>query len=114
MYHGRFLDGIRGGAALTIALLGFPALMRWANLWRTSSAQRFVTGHASRNTEATRNTGLKTRHYNAVARLGMGDCAITDGFFGEESLLADAVGDFAELPLVGTDGGQVIYLADEI
>src|SRR6266566_6301206 len=37
-----------------------------------------------------------------------------DGGFGEEGLLAEAVGDFGEFALVGTDGGQVIGLADEI
>src|SRR5580693_3454985 len=44
----------------------------------------------------------------------MGIGAVADGFFGEEGLLADAVGDFGEFALVGTDGGQVIGLADEI
>ena len=39
---------------------------------------------------------------------------LADGFFGEEGLLADAIGDFGEFALVGTDGGQVIGLANEI
>ena len=38
--------------------------------------------------------------------------AVADGFFGEEGLLAEAAGDFGEFALVGTDGGQVIRLAD--
>src|SRR6266481_374897 len=45
--------------------------------------------------------------------LGMGG-AVADGFFGEEGLLAEAVGDFGELALVGADGGEVVGLADEI
>jgi hypothetical protein len=40
--------------------------------------------------------------------------AVADGFFGEEGLLAEAVGDFGELALVGADGGEVVGLADEI
>src|SRR5260370_4622878 len=39
--------------------------------------------------------------------------AFADGFFGEEGLLADAIGDCGEVALVGTDGGEVIGLADE-
>jgi len=44
---------------------------------------------------------------------GMGG-AFADGFFGEESLLADAVGDFGEFALIGANSGKVIGLADEI
>src|SRR5437899_9478952 len=44
---------------------------------------------------------------------GMGG-AIADGFFGEEGLLADAVGDFGELALIGADGRQVVNLTDEV
>jgi len=40
--------------------------------------------------------------------------AFADGFFGEEGLLADAVGDFGEFALIGTDGREVVRLADEI
>jgi hypothetical protein len=40
--------------------------------------------------------------------------AFADGSFGEEGLLADAIGDFGEFALVGTDGREVIGLADEI
>src|SRR5260370_38061734 len=40
--------------------------------------------------------------------------AFADGVFGEEGLLADAIGDFGEFALVGTDGGEVIGLADEV
>jgi hypothetical protein len=40
--------------------------------------------------------------------------AFADGFFGEEGLLADAIGDFREFALVGTDGREVIGLTDEI
>src|SRR5258708_5571660 len=44
----------------------------------------------------------------------MGGGAFPDGFFGEEGLLADAVGDFGEYALVGADGWQVVGLAHEI
>src|SRR6266702_5116644 len=37
-----------------------------------------------------------------------------DGFFGEKGLLAHAVGDFGEFALVGTDGGKIVHLADEV
>ena len=40
--------------------------------------------------------------------------AVVNGFFGEEGLLADAVGDFGEFALVGADGGEVVGLADEV
>ena len=40
--------------------------------------------------------------------------AVADGFFGEAGLLADAIGDFGEFALIGTDGRQVIDLADQI
>ena len=40
--------------------------------------------------------------------------AVADGFFGEIGLLADAIGDFGEFALIGTDGRQVIDLADQI
>jgi hypothetical protein len=46
--------------------------------------------------------------------LGMSGGAFADGFFGEQGLLADAVGDFGDFALVGTDGGEVAGLADEI
>src|SRR5260370_4139376 len=36
------------------------------------------------------------------------------GCFCEEGLLADAVGDFRQFALVGTDGGEIIWLADDI
>src|ERR1700674_3297545 len=48
------------------------------------------------------------------ADLGMGGGAVADGFFGEEGLLAEAVGDFGEFAFVGTDDGQVVGLADQI
>jgi hypothetical protein len=54
----------------------------------------------------------KLQFFNKLLRMGIG--AVADGFFGEEGLLADAVGDFGEFALVGTDGGQVIGQADEI
>src|SRR5439155_7907153 len=44
---------------------------------------------------------------------GMGG-AFADGFFGEEGLLADTVGDFGEFALIGANSGKVIGLADEI
>ena len=44
----------------------------------------------------------------------MGGGAIADDFFGEEGLLANAVGDFGKFALVGADGGEVVALADEI
>ena len=52
----------------------------------------------------------------SIARLRLGTRvgAVADGFFGEESLLADAVRDFGEFTLVGTDGREVVGLADEI
>src|SRR5438552_9228349 len=40
--------------------------------------------------------------------------ALADGFFGEEGLLADTVGDFGEFALIGANSGKVIGLADEI
>ena len=40
--------------------------------------------------------------------------AIVNGFFGEESLLADAVGDFGEFALVGANGREVVGQADEV
>src|ERR1700676_5518237 len=49
-----------------------------------------------------------------LAGPGLVGGAVADGFFGEEGLLAEAAGDFGEFALVGTDGGQVIGLADEI
>src|SRR4029077_13343742 len=45
---------------------------------------------------------------------GMSGGAFADGFFGEEGLLADAVGIFGEFALVRSDGWEVIGLADEI
>src|SRR5260370_22226750 len=39
---------------------------------------------------------------------------VADGFWGEEGLLAEAIGDFGEFALVGTDGREVVGLADEI
>jgi hypothetical protein len=39
---------------------------------------------------------------------------LVDGFFREEGLLADAVGDFGEFALVGADGGEVVGPADEV
>jgi len=42
-----------------------------------------------------------------------GGGAFADGFLCEESLLADAVGDFGEFALIGADGGEVVNLADE-
>src|SRR2546429_527977 len=44
---------------------------------------------------------------------GMGG-TFADGFFGEQGLLADAVGDFGEFALIGANSGKVIGLADEI
>src|SRR5690349_15824137 len=40
--------------------------------------------------------------------------AFADGFFREQSLLADAVGNFGEFALIGTNRGQVVGLANEI
>src|SRR5438309_2813539 len=65
------------------------------------------------------NAPVWTRSHHAEkkvcpTKLRMGDSAVADGFFGEEGLLADAVRDFGEFALVGTDGGEVIDLADEI
>jgi hypothetical protein len=37
-----------------------------------------------------------------------------DRFFGEESLLANAVGGLREFALVGSDSGEVLGLADEV
>src|SRR5713226_2755097 len=54
-----------------------------------------------------------SRWEGGMAGRGAGG-AVADGFFGEEGLLADAIGDFGEFALVGTDGGEVIGLADEI
>src|SRR5882762_10426367 len=48
------------------------------------------------------------------ALLGMGSGAVADGFQGERSLLADAVGDFREFPGVGTDCREVVHLAYEV
>src|SRR5713101_2840578 len=45
--------------------------------------------------------------------LGMGG-AVADGFFGEEGLLADPVGNFREFALEGADSGEVVWLADEV
>ncbi len=39
--------------------------------------------------------------------------AVEDGFFGEEGLLANAVGDFEEVALVRANGRKVVNLADE-
>src|SRR5712672_2777419 len=44
----------------------------------------------------------------------LGGSALADGFFGEERLLAEAVGDFAEFALVRADGGKIFGLADEV
>src|SRR5271169_394257 len=46
--------------------------------------------------------------------LGVGGSAVANGFFGEVGLLADAVGDFGEFTLVGTNGREVIDLPDKI
>jgi hypothetical protein len=40
--------------------------------------------------------------------------AVADGFFCKKGLLADTVGDFGEFALIGTDGAQVIDLADQV
>jgi hypothetical protein len=40
--------------------------------------------------------------------------ALADRLFGEHSLLAEMIGDFGQLALVGRDGRQVVGLADEI
>src|SRR5438094_9240380 len=42
---------------------------------------------------------------------GMGG-AFADGFFGEESLLADAVGGFGEVVMIGATSRRVIGMAD--
>src|SRR5438046_10191872 len=46
------------------------------------------------------------------AASGMGG-AFADGFFGEESLLADAVGDLGDVALIGANSGKVIGLRGE-
>ena len=40
--------------------------------------------------------------------------AFADGFFGEQGLLADAVGNFGEFALIGANRGQIVNLPDEI
>ena len=40
--------------------------------------------------------------------------AVADGFFGEEGLLADAAGDFGQFSFIGTNGGEIVGLADEV
>src|SRR5258708_18736058 len=82
-------------------LFGFPALTRWAKLWRTSGARRL-------------GTQCQSAEVTVGGRKPSVGGAFADGFFGEEGLLADAIRDFGESTLVGTDGGEVIGLADEI
>ena len=49
-----------------------------------------------------------------AAQNGLARGAVADGFFGEEGLLADAVGDIGEFVFVDADGREVVHLADEI
>ena len=52
--------------------------------------------------------------FSVIAALnGLVRGAAADGFFGEEGLLAEAVGDFGEFAFVDADGGEVVHLADE-
>src|SRR5713226_6239365 len=46
--------------------------------------------------------------------LWRGGGTFADGLFGEEGLLAEAVGDFGEFALVAPDGGEVVGPADEV
>src|SRR5216684_525922 len=78
---------------------------------RKDSRQVGATG---RGRESLRAKAPELQGGGIPAVLGMGGGAVADGFFGEEGLLADATRDFGEFALVGTDGGEVIGLADEI
>src|SRR2546422_6771576 len=71
--------------------------------------QRTAGGDRKRNQEVGEAARRQTHGTSGVV-----GGAVADGFFGEEGLLAEATGDFGEFALVGTDGGQVIGLADEI
>src|ERR1700745_1636867 len=48
----------------------------------------------------------------AEEELRMGS-AVVDGFLGKQGLLAEAIGDFGEFALIGTDCGKIGGLADE-
>src|SRR5260370_12310773 len=78
---------------------------------RKDSRQVGATG---RGRESLRAKAPELQGGGIPAVLGMGGGAVADGFFGEEGLLADATRDFGEFALVGTDGGEVVGLADEI
>ncbi len=65
----------------------------------------------SRSLDCTRDDKLDGRRSRL---LGMRGGAVADGLFCEHGLLADAVGDFGEFALVGTDCRQVFYLADQV
>src|SRR6266853_4406300 len=96
----------------------------WIKATRRTSWQLRRRKPARRSSAARRSDGLGARLCCAPAKEGqstarsmrigswMSGGAFADGFFGEEGLLADAVGDFGEFALIGTDGGEVIHLTN--